>query len=87
MIPWHELVDENYEPIDSRDGRLAHSFVDMGVLGVQGPKGDKGSKGSKGDKGLAICQIDNSMPTGNEEGEMFVDKSTNTMFIAVNPVS
>jgi len=87
MIPWHELVDGNHEPIDDADGRLAHSFADMGVLGAQGQKGDRGEQGKTGPKGSGKCQVVMSMPQGEEEGEMFIDKSTNTMFIAVNPVS
>ena len=57
MIPWHELVDENYEPIDSRDGRLAHSFVDMGVLGCRGQRGQRAAKGARETKGLPFVRL------------------------------
>ena len=87
MIPWHELVDADHKPIDSDDGRLAHSFADMGVLGAQGRKGDPGKEGKTGPKGAGKCNVVMSMPRGEEEGEMFIDKTTNTMFISVYPVS
>lgn len=87
MIPWHELLDEDMRPLETNEAKLAHSFVDMGYLGVSGQTGAKGDQGPQGLKGLSKCQVVNSMPRGEEEGEMFLDKSTNTMFIAVNPVS
>ena len=87
VIPWHELIDGDGNVEDTDDAKLAHSFVDMGYLGVQGPQGKKGDQGKTGAKGVGKCQIVLSMPRGEEEGEMFLDKTTNTMFIAVEPVS
>lgn len=86
IIPWHEFVDEDGNVEDSDEAKNAHSFIDMGLLGVSGPQGQKGDTGKQGPKGVSKCQIVNSMPHGEEEGEMFLDKTTNTMFIAVTPV-
>jgi hypothetical protein len=87
VIPYHELIQSDGFPENSDEAKLAHSFADMGYVGLQGPKGATGERGPKGNTGAARIEVVNSMPQGEEQGEMFLDKSTNTMFIAVTPVS
>ena len=83
MIPWHEDIDSSGVPTDP----ATHKFVDMGYMGMVGQTGDEGEKGDKGDKGVSKLTVVNSMPQIWEEGDMFLDKTTNTMFVGILPAT
>ena len=78
MIPYHD------------EGNAYNVWLDMGKLGAsgaRGPKGVQGLPGENGKDGKAVAEIVDVLPVGSyEEGKIFMERGTNTVFIAITPV-
>ena len=59
----------------------------MGIMGGSGTQGEKGEQGPKGEPGGSFIKTVDYFPAGAfyQEGEMLMELSTKTIFVAVNP--
>lgn len=77
MIPYHD------------EGPGYNSWIDMGRLGAQGQRGERGPSGFNGEPGKdgkAIAEMVDYLPVQSyEEGKIFMERNTNTVFIAIDP--
>ena len=82
VIPYHD-----YRFSDGTVDKNRNKWVNMGTMGVAGSQGEEGEQGPKGDPGGSFIETVDYFPAGAlyQEGQMLMELSTKTIFVAVNP--
>lgn len=82
VIPYHDHKFSNGN-VDTGKNR----WVEVGNTGALGPQGEQGEQGPKGDPGGSFIEVVDYFPAGAlyQEGQMLMELSTKTIFVAVNP--
>jgi hypothetical protein len=82
VIPHH---DHRFS--DGTIDKNRNKWVNMGIMGGTGTQGERGEQGPKGEPGGSFIRTVDYFPAGAfyQEGEMLMELSTKTIFVAVNP--